>query len=263
MNPIMYALNRIKLAIPPEILMIAFTEYSRYTNNTVSLDEHIMNLVIRPIVMMDANIVGGVETIVDLNQCAITYLNNMEFVVDVPKELTEGRSIIALKSLVSNVIYSKSTSYVNMSGSLSAAMNMGNNIGTENVVQTSKLELIADNMVLVADPTIHLMDGALRCTIENMSNMENINPRAYDMLGELCVLAVKAWIYNHTIVKLDKGYIYSGAELGVVQSVIESYSDAYQEYREFLNLRWAKVAFINNSSNTMSRYIKSMISNTI
>jgi len=263
MNPLIYALNRIKLAIPPEILQIAFIEYSRYTNNTISLDEHIMNLVLRPIVFMDANIVGGIETVIDLNKCSIKYLNNREFIVDVPKVLTEGRSIIALKSLVSNVIYSQSTSYTNMAGTLSASMDIANNIGTENVVQTSKLELIADNTVLVADPTIHLMDGALRCTIENMSNMENINPRAYDIFGELCVHAVKAWIYNHTIIKLDKGYIYSGAELGVVQSVIEGYSDAYQEYREFLNLKWAKVAFINNSSNTMSRYIKSMISNTI
>ena len=263
MNPIDYILNRIKFAIPPEVLNIAFIEYSRYTNNMISLDEHIMNLVIRPIVMRDANIVGGIETVIAINNCGITYLPNREFIIDIPKELTEGRSILNVKSLVSNVIYSQATSYNDMSSALSSSMNMMNNMGSENVVQTSKLEIIADNTVLVADPTIHLMDGMLRCDIENMNNLENINPRSYDHLSEMCILAVKAWIYNHLVIKLDKGYIYSGTELGVVTDIINGYSDAFENYLEFLRMKWAKMAFMNNSSNTMNRYIKSMISNTI
>lgn len=265
MNAITYAISRIRLAIPVDVLNIALKENNYYTNNNYSLDSQLMSNVIRPIVLTDANLVGGIEMVVNIGQCNVNYLTNREFIIDVPKALTNGKSIITPKSLISNVIYSNTTPYTNgsLSPSLSAGINMANNIGTENIVQTSRLELIADNTILVADPSLHLYDAMLRCVIENSDNLENINPRSYPQFAELSILATKAWIYNHTIVSLDKGYIYAGAELSIVKDIIDSYSDAYSEYNEYLHLKWSKIAFMNNSSNTMGRYIKSMISNTI
>lgn len=262
MDALNYALNRVKLAIHPEILNIAFSEYSRMANNRVSLDEHMLSTVIRPIVLVDCNVVGGIQTTIPLGNCTINYLSNREFIVDVPKILTNGKSIVTVLSLVSNVVYNQATSYSNMSPLQSAGLNMMNNIGTENVIQTSRLELIADNLVLIADPTIHLIDGVLRCVIENMDNMGNINPRSFDAFGQLCVLAVKSWIYNYMVVKLDKGYVYGGHELGVVTDIIGNYSDMYNEYREYLTTKWGKIAFMNNSVGN-DRLIRSMISNTV
>ena len=262
MNAVGYALNRIKLAIPPEILTIAFSEYNAVSKGVVSLDEHIMSNVIRPIVMVDCNVVGGIETTIPLNKCPINFLTNREFIVSIPKELTNGKNIVTLLSLVSNVLYNQATSFTDMSPLQSAGMNMMNNVGTENIVQTSRLELIADNLVLIADPTIHLVDGVLRCMIENMNNMENINPRSFDAFAELCIKATKTWIYNYMVVKLNKGYVYGGHELSVVSDIINGYSDSYNEYREYLNSKWGKIAFINNSVG-MDRYVRSMLSNTL
>jgi hypothetical protein len=245
-----------------DILNIAFAEYNAYNNKIISLDEKIMTGVIRPRVLTDANIVGGIHTVVDLNKCQITYLNNREFIVDVPKSLTNGKSVITALSLVSNVIYSNTTAYSEMQAPLSSANNMMNNLGTENVVQTARLEMIGDNTILVQDPTIHLINSSMRCIVENMDNLENINPRSYVEFGKLCVLAAKAHIYNTTIIKLDKGYIYSGHELGIIKDLVDSYSDANELYMEHLKTVWGKVAFMNNSD-SMDRYIKSMISNTI
>lgn len=262
MNAIGYALNRIKLAIPPEILTIAFTEYNAVAKSMVSLDEHILATVIRPIVLVDCNIVGGIQTTIPLNQCDINFLNNREFIVSVPKNLTNGKSIITLLSLVSNVLYNQATTFMSMSPLQSAGLNTMNNVGTTNIVQTSRMELIADNLVLIADPTINLVNGMLRCMIENMNNLENINPRSFDAFGELCVKAVKSWIYNYMKVKLNKGYIYGGHELSTVTEIIDSYSDSFNEYREYLNTKWGKIAFINNSV-AMDRYVRSMLSNTL
>lgn len=256
------AINEIKFSIPPEILNIAFSEYSNYGNNVISLDERIMNSVIRPRVLVDANLVGGVQIGVGLNSCHISYLNNREFIADIPKELTNGRSIMTVLGLVSNVMYNQATSFQDMTSAMSSSINMMNNLGSENIVQTAKLELIGDNVILIQDPTIHLMNGIVRCVIENNSNMENINPRSYNAFSKLCILAVKAYIYNTTIVKLDKGYVYGGHDLGIVKDIIESYSDAHAEYSEYLQLTWKKIAFMNDS-NSMTRYIKMQLSNTL
>ena len=262
MNALTYAVNQIKFSIPMDILNIAFAEYNSYNNKMISLDEKIMTAVLRPRVMTDANLVGGIHTLIDLNKCAITYLNNREFIADVPKALTSGKSIITALSLVSNVVYSQATSYNEMQAPLSAATNMMNNLGTENVVQTARLEMIGDNTVLIQDPTIHLVNSTLRCVVENMSNMENINPRSFPAFAKLCILATKAFIYNTTIIKLDKGYIYSGHELGIIKDLIEGYSDSEEMYLEHLTTTWGKVSFMNNSD-SMDRYVKSMIANTI
>jgi len=262
MNAVQKALVDIKFSIPPEILTIAFQEMNQQLNSMLSLDDRILSAVIRPRVMVDCNLVGGIETRVDLNMCSISYLSNREFIAEVPKELTNGASIITVLSLVSNVIYTRSTNYNEMPGALSASMNMMNNLNTETVVQTSRLELIADNVVLIEDPTIHLVNGILRCVVENSPNMENINPRSYNAFSKLCILAVKSYIYNSTIVKLDKGYVYGGHDLGIIKDIIDNYSSAEEEYQEYLNTIWREVAFINNGDQ-MARFVKSMIGNTI
>lgn len=261
-SAIQKAISEIKFQIPIEILQIAFTENSQHLNQMISLDDRILSSIIRPRVMVDANLVGGIETRISLNDCNISAMNNREFVVDIPKSLTSHRSIVSVLSLVSNVVYQQSTAYSEMPAGLSSAMNMMNNLGTENVVQTARLEIIGDGIVLVQDPTIHLVNGVLRCIVENGKNMENLNPRSYLAFSKLCILATKSYIYNSLLIKIDKGYIYGGHELGVIKDVIDSYNGAEELYQEYLNTTFRKVAFINDSDK-MSRYITSMISNTI
>ncbi len=262
MNAVNKALTELRYTIPEDILNIGFMERNTRINQVISLDERIMSTVIRPRVLVDCNLVGGIMTKVDLNRCNIVNLADREFVVEVPKILTNGKSIVSLLSIVSNVIYSQSTAYSSMSPLSSAAMNMFNNLSTENVVQTSRLELIGDNTLIVQDPTIHLMNGILRCYIENNTNLENFNPRSYISFSKLVTLAVKSYLYNTCKVKLDQGYIYGGHELGVITEIIDSYSDSEELYQEHLNTVFRKVSFINQSEN-MSRYIKSMLGNTM
>jgi len=262
MNAVNKALTELRYTIPEDILNIGFMERNTRINQVISLDERIMSSVIRPRVLVDCNLVGGIMTKVDLNRCNIVNLADREFVVEVPKILTNGKSIVSLLSIVSNVIYSQSTAYSSMSPLSSAAMNMFNNLSTENVVQTSRLELIGDNTLIVQDPTIHLMDGILRCYIENNTNLENFNPRSYISFSKLVTLAVKSYLYNTCKVKLDQGYIYGGHELGVITEIIDSYSDAEELYQEHLNTVFRKVSFMNQSEN-MSRYIRSILGNTM
>lgn len=262
MNAITKAIAEIKFQIPIEILNLSFVERSTRINQIISLDERIMFEIIRPRILVDCNLVGGIETRVDLNRCKITTLGNREYVVEVPKALTNSKNIITALSVVSNVVYSQSMNYADASAFESVASNMMNNLGTENVVQTSRLEIIGDNVVLIQDPNMHFMNGVLRCMVENNTNLENINPRSYLAFSELCVLGASSYIRNKMRVKLNQGHIYGGHELGVITDIIDEYSDAEEMYKEYRNTTWRKISFINDSD-AMARYTKGMIGNTM
>ena len=262
MNALQNAIKDVKFAIPPEILVIAFSEQDRTLNNMINLDDRMLSSVIRPRVLVDCNIVGGIETRIDLNKCVVNWLSNREFVVEVPKELSNNRSIITVLSLVSNVIYSRTTRYNDTPDIVSVGMDLMNNLGSETVVQTSRMEMLSDNVILISDPSIHIINGILRCIVENSPNMENIHPRSYNAFSKLVILAVKSYIYNTLVVKLDKGYIYGGHELGIIKDIIDNYSTAEEDYQEYLTTVWNKVAFINDSEK-MNRFIRMNIANTI
>lgn len=262
MNAINYTLSQLRFGIPLQVLNLAFLESSSAVNKVLSLDEMIMSKVIRPRVLVDANVVGGVMLRVDLAECKLTAVSNREIVIDVPKTVTGGRSIMSALSLVSNFMVLTQLPNIGESPLLSAGGNMMNNLSTENIIQTARLEVIGDNVILVQEPTTSLVPGILRCMIENNTNLENINPRSFPKFYELCLLAVKSYIYNHLKIKVDQGFLYGGHELGAITEVIDSYADAEQMYKDYLATTWKKVAFLNDAD-SKNRFIKSMISNTL
>jgi len=264
MNAITKALSEVGNSIPPEILGIGFMEKSNMINTSVSLEEMIMSKVLRPRVLVDTNLVGGIQTVISLDKCNISVLPTGETVVKVPKTATNNKSIMSVLSLIANTAQVPSTLGQGIGGSdlVSAGVNLMNNLSNAVSIGTSRLELIADNTILVQDPSLPLYSGFVRCVLENSTNLENISPRNYGAFSILVILAVKAYIYNNLIVKLDKGYIWGGHELGTIKEIVDSYSDANEMYLTQLNTVWKKVAFLNNS-NATSRLVTSMISNTL
>lgn len=262
MNAINYALNNLKFGIPLQVLNLAFLESSDIVNKTLSLDEMIMSKLLRPRVLVDANVVGGVMLRVNLEDCRITSVSNREVIIDVPKIVTGGRSIMSALSLVSNFMIASQLPNVGESPLLSAGANMMNNLSTENIIQTARLEIIGENIILVQEPSTSLVPGILRCMVENNSNLENINPRSYPKFYKLCLLAVKSYIYNTLKIKIDQGYIYGGHELGSITEIIDTFADAEELYQEYLAGTWKRVAFLNDTD-SKNRYIKSMLGNTL
>lgn len=262
MNAIHKALSEIKFQIPPEVLQVGFVENFGRINQVVSLDERIMNSVIRPRILVDANLVGGVIAKIPLDQCEYREYIPFEYIVIVPKELTGGRSIVSVLSLVSFTTVIPATPIYTSSPLLTAANNMFNSITQETVIQTSRLELIGDNTVLIQDPNLSILHGCLRCMVEYDENMSSIHPRNIHTFCKLCVLGTKSYIYNNCKVKLDQGYVYGGHELGSISEIIDSYSDAEEQYQEFLNTDFKIVAFMNTGDN-VPRLIQSMLGNTL
>jgi hypothetical protein len=186
---------------------------------------------------------------------------NDQFIVKVPKELTNGRSIVSVLNLISNDNFN-SNSGIGMVDTQEVFTKMANNLGSVIIAQTTRLELIADNTILVSEPSVYLLNCYLRCVIENDDNMGNLNPRSYIAFSRLVELAVKSYIYNYMVVKMDRAQLYNGHELGSIKDVIDGYSDSESMYREYLREDWRKVAFLNNSLST-ENYITSMFGNVI
>ena len=259
MNAISVALNHLKFVIPYEILHIGFIENLHKRLTADSIDERIINSVLRPRVILDTNLHSGVPVTISTTKCKWHDLGNDNFLLTVPKEVLDGKSIISVMSIVRGG-YAPTTGPRD-SHLYKAAVNVFNNIsyGDRTGIHSARLELIGDNTILVEEPTCALSDAQLRCIVEYSDNMQELNPRFYPAFNKLCELAVKYYIYITCVIKLDQGYVYGGHELSSINDIISNYESANEDYLEQLQL-FKKLSYMNNPNN-MRRDIKSCIGN--
>ena len=260
MNALSYALNTLRFKIPIEVLNIGILEDYQNMNTAISLDEMLLNKVIRKRVLVDANIVGGRQINIPLSSCKVTRYSDSYYVVNVDKKHTMNSVIISALSLVTGGDTRGST--LKMHTDNSDQGKMFNNMDKINVHQTARLELVGDNTVVVHGNLVDIASTSMRVTIENASNLENISPRNMIVFGELVTQAVKSYIYINSIVRLDKGFIYGGHELSSIKDIIDGYADAEELYLEILQSKWKKIAFMNNTE-AMHRHVVSMIGNMV
>lgn len=268
MNAISTALREISFRIPRELLDVTFNQNEGYyKHNITTLDEKILNMVIRPRVLMDANIVGGVSLIIALQGMVPTEYDPYNTVYYIPPESIGYRNIISVLSAVmfpygltssgGNTNYN----YFAQNGLNSVTDVMGrvyDSVANVAIISNATPMLIGTNTVLIKENYRVVSSYGLKCVIDNEESLQNINPRSYLVFGDLCVLAVKSYIYNKLIVKKGKAHLESGQELGEMKNLIDEYRDAEEQYRVYLNEKWRPVAYMNDIPN-YNKYIKSMV----
>lgn len=264
MNPISNAVRMIKMAIPPQILARCFIDNSLrgFLTPSKSVDSQIVDLVIRPTVLMDCNLIGGNEVripIGDLPYDTITeptspFLGSA--VIGIPLERTQGLAIISPSRIeyINNASqyapgYTSGgfgSAFVNTSSLLQSAQGLLDAAEPIPKTSTARLDLVGPNTIAVSDVSLLTPFAALVAVLANEDNMNNLKPTAYREFGELCTLAVKAYIYNNLIIEIDSGELRLGQQLGTFKNIIESYSDAYQNYQTYFKDVWRKVSFMND-----------------
>lgn len=277
MNALLYAVNEIKSTIPIQLLHagMMFDEQEQ-TANLTSLDEKILTKVIRKRVLLDANIVGGIETIIPLNGIQPSFYEYFYTIYNIPNEYTMNKQIISVLSLSHlpvnshfgslGGLYGNSglspnngfSSLTNTNPLMSVTDRIGNASSSQGIMNNTHLELVAYNTVLVYAHYRVLANFALRVVLENESNLNNIQPRSYKNLGILCSLATKAYLYNKLIIPINSGYLSGGQDLGMFKSILESYSSSEEDYNTYLREVWASVAFQNDTQRNY-RFLSSMI----
>lgn len=266
MNAISQALQEIKFHIPMPILQKTFLDTSYLGFNNYSIDDAITTHVLKAKVLPDCNLLGGQTVIIDVSKCFVNAYEVGSNVITVPKDQTAGRSIVSVISVVhvtqgmlaalsaggpgvtnTNMGSGDCCTLNNGSPVMTALTNMYNAGNNLPVISSAVVEIIGENVVHVRNLPIGVKVGmALICVIANDENMSNIQPRSVYDFKKLCVLACKAYIYNKLLVNVDIGEFKAGASLGVIKSVIESYSDAAIMYDEFLRQKWVKIAYTND-----------------
>lgn len=263
------ALDEIKYTIPRQVLTEAFKDT---TNNwrqaPVSLDEQIMNKVIKPRVLLDANLIGGQETLVSLEGLASLYIDTYTVVFEIPAERLNFREIMSVLSigyLPYSATYSSFGSGVgvvnpnSLNDVLSAGQRVGNAMSSIPVVSNATAELIGYNTVMIRDQVRATNAYQLRCVLANDANLNNINLRSYPDFAKLCQLAVRSYIYNTLLIKIDNAYLQGGQELGSFKNYVESLADSEEMYQTYLREVWGAVAFMNDVT-SYERFIKLQIS---
>jgi len=273
MNLINYVLNEIKMKIPIEVLQAAINiDETPETINITSLDEKILRKILKKRVFLDANIVGGIETIIPLNGITPSFSEYYYTIYNIPPEYTMNKEIISALSIT--YLPSYYNQYSVFSGNFSpfnpihgiATYNpvnaVANRIGTaaasDGPLKNAHLEIVGYNTILVYANYRLLTNYGIRVILENDENFNNIQPRSYKNFSELCVLAVKAYIYNKLIIAINNGYLSGGQELGEFKNIVDSYSEAEEEYNTYLREVWSKVAFMNDTTR-YNRFLNSML----
>lgn len=249
MNPLTYALKRIRQQIPREVLNLAFKQKTTTGFSIpVSVDSMIREQVINDMVLTDCNLTGGAEVVIHLRSTVRERVEPGVHVYRIPKQLTQNRKILSALSLS-----------FSMSGTSAMGMNYGTNDEVLNVakkqmasnmaiepISDARCSVIGENVIMAEHADSYIGNVYLRCIIENDANMNHLNPKSWDNFGTLCVWAAKSCIYVNTIIDMDRGYIVGGSEIGQYKTTIENYSDANETYRDYLKTTWAKTAVLND-----------------
>lgn len=265
MNALMYALNEIRSQIPYEVLYAALTygDDMQITNMT-SLDDKIMNKIIRGRVMLAANVVGGIEHMIPLQGIRPTFSEQFYTVYQIPGELVMDKQIISALGLThmplpgyaqingtmgatSPAVYGSLGNRFNSSAVMNVTNRIESSVNPAIAMSTAHIEIVARNTVAVYAHYQALGNFGLRVVLENDSQMNNIQPRSYQSFSTLCVLATKAYIYNKMVVALNSGYLSGGQELGAFKMIIDGYAEAQEQYQLYLTNVWTATAFMNDA----------------
>lgn len=263
MNLVTKAISDVQYRIPREVLRIAYLEnniysYSAgYQRRQVSLDQAIKEMTIVPRVLIDANIVGGQTVEVNMAGIQPVMIDDSNAIYEIPPERTNNRTILSCLSISffrSNIVpgnnYGSLPSILpNNTNELngSALRAMDSRMGIP-MVSSSDCKVVGHNVIMVTNKLRTATVTRARCILENEENLGNLSIKSALDFSKLCEFAVKSFVYNELIVKLDRGRIERGHEIGTIKSIIESYSDAEENYQTFLKEQWSGVAIHSDRS---------------
>lgn len=253
MNAIQKALKDIRTHIPKEILERTFLEQNmsafggRHNFQPLSLDQRIREAVIDAIVLPDCSLVGGAEVTIPLSAVQPEYINSYNLVYRVPKSLTQQRSIIRVLHITfgdGGIMGAMNLGLQGRSALLDKAQGLIQSRTTIPIVSTANVELIGENVVLVRENIQMPGNPYLRCVIEDDAELSNFQPSALLVFGKLCVLACKSHIYNTINISLDQAQLSGGMALGRFREMVDSYSDAQEQYDTLFEERWRKISLM-------------------
>lgn len=258
MNPVSNAIREIENVIPSQILTAVFghEDYRNWRRQApASIDEMIRSKVIRPRVLKDCNLVGGRLVYVSTEGLEGYSEDPFSVMYTIPPQKTGNREIIS----VMGVNYLPHSSAMGTMGTPYGSVNPVTQSDVETVgqrvmdsyanvphISSAHAELVGYNTVIIRDQMRSTVIYELRCVLANEENLSNISPRSYPILAKACILAVKSYIYNNLIIRIDQGVLEQGQALGEFKTIVDKYDDAEEQYQNYLETKVKKTLFMND-----------------
>lgn len=263
MNAISKAVNDLYFKIPREILKEAFTSKDYHWRDLpVSMDEQITSQVIRDRVLVDCNLVGGTEAVISLDGIRGEMIDTYMSVYRIPKDRTEGRTINSVLSVGYGNMMTQAAAgnfqACSISPVLQAGSSMMSAMSPTPMVSTARVQLIGENTILIRDTSPTGASAYVRCILANDEMLSNIQMRSIPSFCTLVEFAVKSFIYNSLIVRIDSAQLSGGQALGRFKDIVESYADSETMYQDYLKNKWMKIALMNDEMSS-TRLLKMMI----
>lgn len=247
-----YAVNKIKQAIPAEVLEKTFIDVVprfRSVRSAVSVDALIKMRVVRDIVLTDCNLIGANEIDIAIHPGWCQHIDQNQFVVRVPKAFTQNRMITEVMSCNFMPQGGYATPYGNQSPISETTLGIQKlmtSLKQVSIVSTANTEVIGENTIVVTGTGAYSRNMFLTVMVEHDDQMSKLRRQAYPIFVELCILAAKSYIWSNRVIDMDKAEIAGGYTLNRFTSIVEGYEGAFEEYTEFFNTRWKKTSFVGD-----------------
>jgi hypothetical protein len=267
-NPIELFFRELQfIDIPSDILQITFNPDR---NPSISIHNLIYQKIIINKVLHDLNLAGGrtknvilkrewrIQSVLNRND---RQYNNSSFVLyEIPNEYLENGiitnviaiNIPSLYNTLGGEYINRSYNTMNTYGSATSAvldsnLNRGGGFRPKGIPE-------APNIIRIEPGFRSHMDLEVVLKISIDPNLNTLPENLIRPFIELSTLALQAYIYNELIVKIERGYIEGGYEIGVIKELVERYSDKYIEYKEKLSSLPGKSAYSDPRSRQRMYY---------
>jgi hypothetical protein len=242
------ALNNVRHNIPPELLCLAFVFTDRGQILPTTWEQGLLEKVIFGRVLPDCNIVGGrTKQFALLSQYIETTTTSAHdwytgvgpySIYRIPAEVRDNMPICEILSVTPPVQIAGGMGTLNygaLNSPMHAARQMIESWTMNSYIQVPLAELVSGDLIRITPSASTAFEWMIYARIGYDKQMLGLNSSAILPFSHLVLCAAKAYIYNNMIVKIDQGMIQHGYEVGVVRSLIESYSTENDRYQELLD----------------------------
>lgn len=264
MDVISKSIADIRFKIPRQILEAVFiNRLNQWRRSQYNVDQLILDLVVKPRVLVDCNLTGGNEVYISLAGIPVERINDYTIVYRIPKDKTQGRSILSVKNITMSDMNRSAGYGATMAGGstgniLSAGGAVMDAMSGIPAISTANVRLIGENIVMCSDAQTMPLNSYLRCVLEHDETMSHIQPRSYLYFSKLIEYAVKAYIYNEIVIDMGSAMLSGGQDLGVFKDIVDGYADSNELYETHLREVITKVQFMNDST-MMTRHIRLLV----
>lgn len=246
-NVLDIVLTRIRLAIPKELLDLAFTVREPHEKE-YPVEQMVLEKVIRGIVRKEANIYGGKQKKIVLlpeyreklkydKSDAYTFTGPFSLYRIPPCE-REGQAIVDVDGLTYRGNYAGYVPHVNGWAGGADVSTVGAGVMDSHTFASHpprpNVTLLSGDLVRLTPSQHATIIWILHCRIGYDEQFTNLNPQAIDSFIELCIAATKMYVYNKLVIPTDKAWIESGYELNSYKIELDRYQDQADRYRELL-----------------------------